>query len=160
VAIIRFTITDAGGTASFVGPGHAIKMLVAGCSRGPSTLRELLDMARCYDDRFVSDVMNGLSVFDEHNVRGNTAAIDQQLCEQPPAAWPPFRVYGEATRNASTYPGRAGLILINLGAKRIVQVTNAYAEIQRRDRGRVRSAGTPTNMLYHYDLPPEWVIVP
>jgi len=135
-------------------------MLVAACAKGPRTVRELLEHARGYDEHFATDVINGLAVFDEHNLRENTASIDQTLSGQKPDDWPPFRVYNDATRRACTQPGRAGLIVINLAAKRIIQVQNSYAEIQRRDRGRIRAAGKPTRLLYHYDLPQEWALLP
>lgn len=159
-SLIRFTVTDGDTTTSFAGPGHAIKMLVAACAKGPRTVRELLEHARGYDEHFATDVINGLAVFDEHNLRENTASIDQTLSGQKPDDWPPFRVYNDATRRACTQPGRAGLIVINLAAKRIIQVQNSYAEIQRRDRGRIRAAGKPTRLLYHYDLPQEWALLP
>ena len=52
------------------------------------------------------------------------------------------------------------LVLFNLPQKRIVQVHNTYAEVQREDRGRIRKAGRPTGVYYHYQLPAEWAIVP
>ena len=158
--LIRFTVTDGDITTSFSGPGHAIKVLVAACSRGPRTVGELLDIARRYDEHFATEVINGLAIFDEHNVRENTSSIERLLEQNPTDAWPPFRVYNDLTRRASTQPGRAGLIVINLAAKRIIQVQNSYAEIQRKDRGRIRAAGEPTRMLYHYDLPLDWALVP
>ena len=160
MALIRFTVADRDGTTSFVGPGHAIKMLVAACAKGPETVGELLDHTRRYDDQFANQVLNGLSVFDEHNIRDNTSSIETLLAEHPPGDWPPFRVFNDTTRRASTQPGRAGLIVINLNEKRIVQVQNSYSEIQRRDRGRIRSSGRPTRTLYHYDLPKDWALVP
>jgi hypothetical protein len=159
-SLVRFTVTDGDTTTSFAGPGHAIKMLVASCAKGPSTVRELLENTRRYDEHFAIDVINGLAVFDEHNVRDNTDSIEQQLHSGQPDEWPPFRVYNDATRRACTQPGRAGLIVINLAAKRIIQVQNSYAEIQRKDRGRIRAGGKPTRMLYHYDLPQDWALVP
>jgi hypothetical protein len=160
VTLIRFTVTDGHGTASFVGPCHAIKMLVAACARGPRTIAELLEFTRRYDDQFATHVLNGLSVFDEHNVRENTAAIDARLKGTKAADWPPFRVYNEMTHRASTQPVQAGLIVFNLVAKRIIQVQNSYAEILRRDRGRLRENGRPIQRLYHYDLPTDWALVP
>jgi hypothetical protein len=160
VALIRFTVADSEGTSSFIGPGHAIKMLVAACARGPRTLAELLDLTRRYDDEFAARVLNGLSMFDEHNLRENTASIERVFDECASADWPPFRVYNDATRRASTQPAQAGLIVINLNAKRIIQVQNSYAEIKRKDRGRIRLEGKPTRRLYHYDLPTEWSLVP
>ena len=158
--IVRFTVTDGDTTTSFSGPGHAIKMLVAACTKGPRTVRELLEHMRRYDEHFATNVINGLAVFDEHNVREDTVSIEQTLQQHRPEEWPPFRVYNDATRRASTQPGRGGLIVINLSAKRIIQVQNSYAEIQRKDRGRIRAGGKPTRMLYHYDLPQEWALVP
>lgn len=157
---IRYTVTDENGTTSFVGPGHAIKMFVAACAKGPSTLRELLDIVRRYDAKFVGDVQAGLSVFDEHNMEGHTRVIDGQIAEVLPDELPPFRVYNETTRAASSQPAQAGLIIFNLPARRIVQVQNSYSEIQRSDRGRIRESGKPTRTLYHYRLPSEWALVP
>jgi hypothetical protein len=160
VLLIRFTVADSAGATSFVGPCHAIKMLVAACARGPRTLEELLEHTRQYDDRFAARVLDGLAVFDEHNARGNTSAIERELAHADSSRWPPFRVLNDTTRAASTQPSQAGLIVFNLNARRIIQVQNSYAEILRRDRGRTRNAGLPTRQLYHYDLPAEWRIVP
>ena len=160
VGLIRFTVADRDGTTSFVGPGHAIKMLVAACAKGPDTVRDLLEHTRRYDDQFATDVLNGLSVFDEHNVPDNTSAIEKVFADSRPGDWPPFRVFNDVTRRASTQPAQVGLIVINLTEKRIVQVQNSYSEIQRRDRGRIRSSGRPTRTLYHYQLPSEWALVP
>lgn len=160
VSLIRYTVTDGQGTASFVGPGHAIKMFVAACAKEPRTLRELLDYVRRYDAHFAEDVLRGLSVFDEHNVAGETNAIERQIARKSPDELPPFRVYNETTRATSSQPAQAGLIIFNLAARRIVQVQNSYWEIQRNDRGRVRESGKPTRTLYHYRLPREWALVP
>ena len=160
VSRIRYTVTDADGTTSFVGPGHAIKMMVAACAREPNSLRDMLESVRTYDDKFVTDVLNGLSVFDEHNMSGSTEAIEAQIAEISPDELPPFRVFNETTRAASSHPAQAGLIIFNLAARRIVQVQNSYWEIQRTDRGRIRERGKPTKSLYHYRLPREWALVP
>jgi hypothetical protein len=119
-----------------------------------------LELARRYDDQFVTSVLNGLAFFDEHNVPENTAAIELVFASSQPGDWPPFRIYNDATRRASTQPGQVGLIVINLNEKRIVQVQNSYSEIQRRDRGRIRASGRPTRTLYHYQLPNDWALVP
>ena len=157
---VRFTVTDSDGMVSFVGPGHAIKMLVAACSQNPSSLGELLDLTQRLDDAFVTDVRHGLAVFDEHNVRANTSAFDRQASETHPASLPPFRVYNETSRNIAANPVQSGLIIFNLSARRIVQVQNSYSEIQRTDRGRFRRSGQPTRQLYHYKLSNEWALVP
>jgi hypothetical protein len=160
VSRVRYTVTDDDGTTSFVGPGHAIKMMVAACAREPGSLREMLERVRVYDEEFVTDVLNGLSVFDEHNMSGTTDAIEAQIAESAPDELPPFRVLNETTRAASSHPAQAGLIIFNLAARRIVQVQNSYWEIQRTDRGRIRERGEPTRSLYHYRLPREWALVP
>lgn len=157
---IRYTVTDEQGTTSFIGPGHAIKMFVAACAKEPQSLRELLNHVRRYDATFVEDVQNGLSVFDEHNVKDDTSQIESRIAESAPDDLPPFRVFNETTRAASSHPAQAGLIIFNLNARRIVQVQNSYEEIQRTDRGRIREYGKPTRSLYHYRLPQDWALVP
>jgi hypothetical protein len=157
---IRFTVSDPDGVTSFIGPGYALKMLVAACARNPRTVAELLQLLSGYDADLASRVRNGLAIFDEHNVRGNTQAIERQFAEGPSAEWPPFRALNETTHRASTQPAQAGLVIFNLLAKRIIQVQNSYAEIQRQDRGRLRVNGRPQRQLYHYDLPPAWSLVP
>lgn len=157
---VRFTVTDRDGMVSFVGPGHAIKMLVAACSHNPQSLGELLDLTQRFDDAFITNVRHGLAVFDEHNLRSNTTAFDRQAAEAHPAALPPFRVYNETSRNIAANPVQAGLIIFNLMARRIVQVQNSYSEIKRADRGRFRRSGKPTRQLYHYKLSNEWTLVP
>lgn len=160
MSLVRYTVTDEDGTTSFVGPGHAIKMLVAACAREPRTLREMLENLKRYDEEFADSVQRGLSVFDEHNLKGHTTAIESQIEQVEPDNLPPFRVYNETTRAASSHPAQAGLIIFNLAARRIVQVQNSYWEIQRTDRGRIRASGKPTRALYHYRLPSEWALVP
>lgn len=157
---IRFTVADASGSISFIGPCHAIKMLVAGCARGASTHGALLRALRDYDELLADQVLSGLRVFDEHNLPGDTTAIEHMLETLPPLDWPPFRVLNHITRNASTQPAGAGLIIFNLEARRIIQVQNSYAEIQRRDRGRYRKAGKPIQSFYYYELPRDWALVP
>ncbi len=158
--IIRFTIIDERGASSFVGPCHAIKMLVAGCARHPGRADQLLQLARPYDETFARSVESGLAVFDEHNTRENYSAFQELIDTLPAAELPPFRVVDERTRQLSLKPAGTGLILFNLKARRIIQVQNSYAEVLREDRGRVRQNGRPTRMLYYYSLPDEWNIVP
>ena len=158
--VIRFTVIDEQGAASFVGPCHAIKMLVAACGRHPSRSSQLLQYARPYDEAFARSIESGLAIFDEHNTRANHTAFTDQMESTPPAELPPFRVFDERTRQLSLKPVGTGLILINLKERRIIQVQNSYAEVLRCDRGRVRQNGRPTRMLYYYSLPEEWNIVP
>ncbi|HEU5423893.1 MAG TPA: hypothetical protein VFU72_10165 [Nitrolancea sp.] len=157
--VIRFTVID-DTASSFVGPCHAIKMLVAACSRDARTLGELLAFARPYDAAFVTGVQSGLAVFDEHNTAENFAAFRQQAGRLNPAELPPFRVLDESTRALSLTPAGTGLIMFNLPARRIIQVQNSYADVLRTDRGRVRENGRPTRFLYHYELPSDWRILP
>lgn len=135
-------------------------MLVAACAKGPDTVQQLLDYTIPYDGEFVKSVRNGLAQFDEHNLEGDTQEIDERIHSESNDELPPFRVYGEMTRKASSYPARTGLIIFNLSARRIVQVKNAYWEIERKDRGRIRRSGHPVKFLYHYSLPSEWSLVP
>ncbi len=158
--IIRFTVIDRDGTISFVGPCHAIKMLVAACSRLPKTAAELLEFTRPYDASFVTDVMSGLTVFDEHNTPDNPRSFRGLMSERPAPSLPPFRVFDDRSREASLTPVKAGLIVFNLVARRIIQVQNSYDEIRREDRGRIRRDGRATRALYRYQLPVEWSIVP
>ena len=157
---MRFTVVDAHGTASFVGPAHALKMLAAACCRRPSDVRTLLRHVGDYDGQLVGGVLSGLAVFDEHNTAEDHAQIRGRLDRVSPDETPPFRVVDEATRRWSLEPARTGLVVFNLPARRIVQVQNSYGELPRRGQGRVRQDGKPTGRLYWYELPPEWAILP
>lgn len=158
--IIRFTVIDRYGTISFVGPCHAIKMLVAACSRLPGTASELLEFTRPYDPTLVTDVMSGLTVFDEHNTPENPRSFQGVISRRPAPNLPPFRVFDDRAREASLTPVKAGLIVFNLTERRIIQIQNSYDEIRREDRGRIRRQGRATRALYRYQLPAEWSIVP
>ncbi len=159
---MRFTVVDDDGTMSFVAPGHVLKMLTAACSRQPTNHRALLGLAEEYDPRLASGVMKALSRFDAElgrdpadpsSPRGETAEGDADGDS-------PFRVVDEQTRRRSLEPARAGLVVFNLTAKRIVQIQNSYGDLRRKDRGRLRRDGRPVRALYSYELPAEWRIVP
>jgi hypothetical protein len=156
----RYTVVDSDGTVSFNGPAHILKMLVAACAEGARTVMELLDHLEPYDEQAADYVRHGLRRFDEHNVADETDHFDRLLAELPPAELPPFRVYDDASQQAASRPGRLGLVIFNLAERRIVQVQNSYAEIERRDRGRIRRAGKPQRRYYSYELPGEWSLVP
>ena len=160
LSVIRFTVVDQEGTTSFVGPSHTIKMLVAACSRNPSTTSELLEYTKQFDEAFVEDVRSGLSVFDEHNTRDDTAAFYGWADELTNRNLPPFRIFDETMRQESLKPAGNGLVLLNLKEQRIVQVQNSYEEVQRQNRGRIRRQGEPVPILYRYKLPDSWRIVP
>jgi hypothetical protein len=157
---MRFNVIDPGGTVSFVAPCHTLKVLAAACSKNPSTLAELLERSEAYDPQLRRFVLDGLAVFDEHNTADNADAIRSALLATAPEKSPPFRVIDAVTREASLHPVRAGLVIYNLQAKRIIQVQNSYANVEREDRGRIRENGHPTRRLYRYALPQEWRLLP
>jgi hypothetical protein len=160
---MRYTIIDPQGSISFVGPCQGLKALVAACAQdSPRTAEDLLAAAGEYDSDLRDSVLNGLHVFDEHNLPGNYAAIHAALQGQGDEAGtsPVFRVVDDVTRQASLQPVKAGLVLFNLKQKRIVQIQNTYADIQREDRGRVRKKGRVTGRYYDYRLPPDWQVLP
>ena len=162
--VMRFTVIAPEGTVSFVAPCNALKALVAGCSKAPTSLETLLTASARYDNQLKERVLNGLAMFDEHNGQGSYAHIhsaidyadEQRTHDQIPA----FRVVDDTTRKASLEPVKAGLVLFNLKERRIIQVQNTYADIKRRDRGRIHEGGQPTRRLYHYELPVDWRILP
>jgi len=158
--VMRFNIIDPVGTVSFVAPCHAMKVFTAACSQNPRSLQELLDYSESYDPDLKRYVLHGLAVFDEHNTKENPEAIRNVLSSTAPEGTPPFRIIDNITREVSLMPVKAGLVIFNLIAKRIIQVQNSYADIERKDRGRVRRNGKPTRMLFRYELPPDWQLVP
>lgn len=164
---MRYTIVDRCGAVSLVGPCHVLKMLVAGCAEMPTTLDELLDHVRPLDATFADHVASGLAVFDEHHPRagGDDAAPapgDAHRGANGAAGrnGSVFRVTDAASRQASLQPVVAGLVVFNLNERRIVQIHNTYADIERRGRGRLRRNGRPVQTYYHYDLPAAWQLVP
>ena len=145
---------------SFVGPCHAMKMLTAACSRRPQDHRALLAITEEYDPRLAVKVRAGLSHFDAHRSTAGAADVQARLGHGREDDGPPFRVVDDVTRRRSLEPVRAGLVVFNLNAKRIVQVQNSYSDLQRKDRGRLRRDGRPVRAYYSYELPPDWRIVP
>lgn len=159
MSTIRCTIVDAEGSVSFVGPPHAAKMLTAACATEPRDHRALLDAAEAYDPRFFAAVRAGLAAFDRR-ADGGDRALRGRLEPDQEGEVPPFRVVDDQTRTASLAPGRYGLVVYNLPARRIVQVQNSYAELRPSDRGRLRRDGRPVRAYYRYTLPEGWSIVP
>jgi len=162
--VMRFTVIDHTGTVSFVAPCNALKALVAACSKAPTDLESLLTASTRYDNELRDRVLDSLAMFDEHNSEGDYghihSAIDYAEEQRTQHCIPAFRVVDSRTRDASLQPVKAGLVLFNLRDRRIIQVHNTYANVQRRDRGRIHQDGKPTTRLYHYELPREWQIVP
>ncbi len=159
---MRFTVIDRDGATSFVAPCHALKMLTAACSRRPEDHRDLFAIAEEYDPRLTGGIVKALSRFDAewNDDAADPASLHARLRDDDPDDGAPFRVVDEATRRQSLEPARAGLVVFNLPAKRIVQIQNSYADVRRKDRGRLRRDGRPVRALYSYELPPDWSIVP
>ena len=162
VSVMRFTVIDRDGTTSFVAPCHALKTLTAACSRRPRDHRDLFAIAEEYDPRLTGGIVKALSRFDAewNDEAANPASLHARLRDAGPAEKPPFRVVDEVTRRQSLEPVHAGLVVFNLPAKRIVQIQNSYADLRRKDRGRLHRDGRPVRALYSYELPPDWSIVP
>jgi hypothetical protein len=128
---MRYTVVDQRGTASFVAPCEALVPLLSACVGGARSLDELLHAAEGFGGRLFEPVLSGLAVFDEHNAYGNHAAIHGALDHLRPHELPPFRVVDDRTRQASLQPVKAGAIIFNLTKRRIVQIQNTFADVQR-----------------------------
>jgi hypothetical protein len=129
--VMRYTVIDGRGVASFVGPCEALRGLLVGCISGASSLDDLLLAAERGGSKIHDPVTSGLAVFDEHNAYGNFAAIHSALDHLRPHELPPFRVVDDRTRQASLQPVKAGAIIFNLPKRRIVQIQNTFADVQR-----------------------------
>lgn len=158
--VMRFTVVDGRGSVSFVAHTSAAVALTAACASSPQSLHELLHVSRTYDRGLRDLVLNGLAVFDEHNVPGNLTAIHEQLRTRPPRDLPVFRVLDDTTREASLQPVRAGVILFNLPAKRIVQIANTDETLARSGEVNYHNGKFLSRRTFTYALPPEWSIVP
>jgi len=156
----RFTIIDESGGVSFVAHGEALPALLKACARQPDSLEGLLDFTGPYYRDLREHVFNGLAIFDERNVPGNYDAIHKALRLCPPHEQPVFRIVDDETREASLRPVKAGGIIVNLLAKRIVQIQNTYQEIGRKGCGRIFDGERVTESVYYYRLPREWQLVP
>jgi hypothetical protein len=155
---MRYTVVDERGAVSFVARCESLVHLVAACAANPHTLEELLHLAGRYDPELEEYVASGLAVFDEHNVDGHNESIRSALRYLQPHELPVFRVVDDETREASLQRVKAGILIFNLKARRIVQVLNAYQEVQR--KGRVIVTEGREKRVYRYELPKAWAIVP
>jgi hypothetical protein len=158
--VLRCTVVDEKGGVSFITHGDALPALVAACATNPRTLEELLARAEPYYHNLMEYVMAGLAVFDEHNTEGSYEAIHKALTTLPRHRQPVFRIVDDLTREASLRPVKAGVVIFNLKARRIVQMVNSYREIQRSGRARVFDGRSHTEAVYSYRLPEEWALVP
>jgi hypothetical protein len=157
--MMRLTIIDEQQTVSFVAPPHALKAIAACCANGVSTAGDVLAALARYDANLSRRLRDQLAIFQEHNTVQDTGWIDRRLADQPDYE-PAIVVLNDETRRASLEPARLGLVVFNLPARRIVQVQNSYANLERSDRGRVRRNGKPVSTFYSYSLPDDWSIVP
>jgi hypothetical protein len=160
VNVIRCTLVDERGTVSFIVHADALPALTAACSANPSSLEELLEGAEPYYHNLSEHVLNGLAIFEERNAKGNYQAIHQALRFLPPHEHPVFRVVDDLTRETSLRPVKAGAVIFNLRARRIIQIVNTYQEIRRRGQARVFDGRGLTDTVYSYRLPKDWALVP
>src|SRR5262249_46497252 len=113
-----------------------------------------------YDRALHRLVANGLAVFDEHNVADDLRAIHRQLTSLPARDTPVFRVLDAVTREASLRSVRAGVVLFNLPAKRIVQIENTAEPLALSGEVNYHNGTFLSIRQLHYRLPPHWSIVP
>ena len=158
--LLRCTLIDPGGGISFIVDGEALPALTAACAADPAGIGDLLGVAERYYRGLTDRVENGLAVFDERNAAGHYETIHRALAMCPPGMEPVFRVVDDVTREASLKPARAGAIVFNLIAKRIVQLMNSYQEIKRSGRAQVFDGRSLTGDVFSYRLPREWALVP
>ena len=158
--VIRCTVLDPSGTVSFVAHWAAASALTAACSHDPATLDELLYASVRYDRGLREMVTRGLAAFDEHNGDDDLSDIHQQLKTLPPRRTPVFRVLDTVTREASLRPVRAGVVLFNLPAKRIVQIENTYDCLSHSGEVNYHNGKFLSVRSLPYELPASWSIVP
>lgn len=156
---MRYTIVDGIGTVSFIGGCDNLWALVAACAENPRSFDHLLTAVEKFDRGLWEYVSCGLAIFDEHNVGTHCEAIRAALKFCHPHEQPVFRVLDSETRRASLQPVKAGIVIFNLPARRIVQMQNTHNEIRRRGKVIVRDGGGRPR-VYRYELPANWVIVP
>lgn len=158
--VMRLTVIDTAGTASFVAHSSAALALTAACASSPATLDDLLSASQRFDRGLRAMVLRGLSIFDEHNLPDQLDAIHRQIADLPARDIPPFRVFDEITLEASLRPVRAGVVLFNLPARRIVQIENTYEPLNRAGEINFHNGKFLSIRLLPYELPPTWSIVP
>ncbi len=141
MALVRLTIIDATATVSFVAPPHVMKMTTAACAHNPADVPTLLDQLGAYDPGFAARLQAAIKGAKDE---------DLGLVMLSP---------GE-DREPSLQASDGGVVIFNLLAKRIVQISNRVGAIEREDRGRMRRNGRPVQVFYTYTLPAEWSIVP
>jgi len=157
--MMRFTIIDSTATTTFLAPPHALKAIAACCAGGAATMSQLISALAPYDNELSTTLRDQLAIFLEHNVPGETTWVTDRLRDDADYK-EPVVVFDEPTRLLSLRPGPLGVVVFNIPARRIVQIQNTYADLERSDRGRVRRNGHPIPEYYRYTLPDDWSIVP
>jgi hypothetical protein len=158
--LLRCTVIDQSGAVSFIAHGDALPALVNSCGFYPQSLSDLLDLTDPFYAGLRDYVLNGLAVFDEHNLDGDWQAIHEALRRSPKYERPVFRIVDVVTREASLRPVGAGAVLFNLPERRVVQLVNTYRELKREGRSRVFDGDALTGEMFRYRLPRDWALVP
>ena len=127
--VMRFTIVGSDRSISFVYDGHALDALIRACADSPASLSDFLAAMARRDPAVLEYITSGLAVFDEHNGEGTYEPIHEAILHFPSDEWPVFRVVDDVTKEGSLRSTRTGVIVFNLGERRIVQIQNSYAEI-------------------------------
>lgn len=151
----RITIIDEFETVSFAAPVYLSKMVAAACSRSARTLRELLTELGAFDPEWSARL---LARIDADN--NTDLATEHGPVEDAGDDWRLVRVVDDESRQESLLAVEGGLVLFNLTAKRIIQVSVASNPISREGRGRLRRNGRSVSVYYSYALPADWSIVP
>ncbi|MDA8217721.1 MAG: hypothetical protein M0Z94_08915 [Dehalococcoidales bacterium] len=157
--VMRYTIVAELNTTSFVASCDSLSALVAACANNPRQLEEFLALTTLYDDNIAEYISCGLAVFDEHNVEGHYEVIHSALKYCLPQELPVFRVVDQETRKASLQPVKAGIVIFNLSAHRIIEMQNTYAGVRRRGKI-VGHDSEGRRRVFRYELPANWAIVP
>ncbi len=105
--VMRYTVVDASGRVSFIGPCASLLPMVAACSGDPADLAGMLRLADQYGANLGPYVLAGLAVFDEHNLPGNYERIHAAFAYLREHEIPVFRVVDERTRDTSLKPVQA-----------------------------------------------------
>jgi hypothetical protein len=158
--LLRLTIVDPNGAISFVTHGEALPALMRSCATNPATAYDLLERAEPYYGGLLERVANGLVMFDERNTTENYEFIHYALEMAAPDETPVFRVVDDITREASLRPVKAGCVVINLTARRVITLQNGYMAITRNGRGEVFDGERMTGATFVYRLPQTWSLVP
>lgn len=158
--VMRFTIVDGAGSVSFVAPVDVLPALVRACAEDPRSLEGLLEAAEPYFAGLPDTVGNGLAIFDERNHPGDARAIHEAFDYCEPYDQPVFRVIDDVTREKSLQPVKAGAVIFNLLARRIIQLQNSYLDITQAGWARVHDQRGSTERMYVYRVPRQWAVVP